>query len=174
MGEAFPEALVQRWYEDDMHLMMHHLFEVWENPFQHAYYTHYTPSGSWGWERGINIFEEATPQGNEPFTYTRYISFSPHKLGDDDVWNCFLDPLYEHLVEANMRAGVNGRIPLYRVYEILAAIPHHPLVMELSIDSQSVDDFRAADWENPDWGNPEEGNPDWGDLDWGDPEVVNP
>ena len=28
MGEAFPEAIVQRWYEDEMHLMMYHLFEV--------------------------------------------------------------------------------------------------------------------------------------------------
>ena len=28
MGEAFPEALVQRWYEDELHLMMRHLFEV--------------------------------------------------------------------------------------------------------------------------------------------------
>jgi hypothetical protein len=61
------------------------------------------------------------------------------------VWSCFLDPLYEHLVEANMRAEVNGRIPLYRVYEILAAIPHHLLAMEPSIDSQSVNDFIAAD-----------------------------
>jgi hypothetical protein len=27
-GEAFPEALIQRWYQDETDLIMHHLFEI--------------------------------------------------------------------------------------------------------------------------------------------------
>jgi hypothetical protein len=128
-----------------MGLMMYHLFAIWEDPVQHNYYTQYTPSGSWGWERSIGILAEETPQGDEPFTYTRYIAFRPHKLGDHRVWNCFLDPLYEYLVEANTRATVNGRIPLYWVHEILARIPSNPLLLEQSLDSQSLNESVATD-----------------------------
>jgi hypothetical protein len=28
LNEAFPEALIQRWYEDEMGLMMYHLFAI--------------------------------------------------------------------------------------------------------------------------------------------------